>query len=148
MMRRTAAMLVAVASLFTAGISMTAPAQAAACTPDNACLYSDSDFGGLKRDDYSSRSSWASTSYDGFPDAFLYWSENHPLNVSSLDNWDVDTRVSVYYNSQWLGPCFKIANYGSVTNFAYITLSGGKNANDVMASHLFGNNCSGIVYDS
>ncbi|MFD8205288.1 hypothetical protein ACFV2S_02565 [Streptomyces sp. NPDC059695] len=148
MMRRVSAMVVAAASLLGAGITMAAPAQAASCTPDNACLYSDSDFEGLKRDDYRSQSSWASIHYDGFPDAYLYWSENWPLNVSSVDNWDVDTRISVYYHSQWTGPCFKIANYGSVSNLAYVTLSSGQNANDVMDAHLFGNNCSGTVYDS
>ncbi|WP_033202461.1 hypothetical protein [Streptomyces wedmorensis] len=60
----------------------------------------------------------------------------------------MDTRISVYRAPYFMGPCFKIANYGSVTNFAYITLSGGQNANDVMGGHRFGNQCSGTVYDS
>ncbi|MFH9728561.1 hypothetical protein ACH4M4_37290 [Streptomyces sp. NPDC017254] len=78
----------------------------------------------------------------------LYAGDNHLYNVSSIDNWDVDTRISVYRSPYHMGPCFKIANYGSVTNLAYITLSSGQNANDAMDSHLFGNNCSGVVYDS
>ncbi|MEU9298428.1 hypothetical protein [Streptomyces sp. NPDC048266] len=147
MTRRISAMLLAAASLFGAGFAMAAPAQAASCTPDNACLYSDADFSGYIRDDYSSRSSWESINYDGAPNILLYWGENNPRNVSSVDNWDTDTRISVYYNSQWLGPCFKIAAYGYVSNMAYITLSSGKSANDVMNSHLFGNNCSGTVYN-
>ncbi|MGW7428162.1 hypothetical protein ACWGIN_01280 [Streptomyces sp. NPDC054861] len=148
MIRRTSAMLVAAASLFTAGVAMAAPAQAASCTPDNACLYADSDFTGYKRDDYNSLHNWENVTYPGTPNIPLYAGDNYIFNVSSLDNWDVDTRISVYRAPYFMGPCFKIANYGSVTNFAYITLSGGQNANDVMGGHRFGNQCSGTVYDS
>ncbi|MGW1775072.1 hypothetical protein [Streptomyces sp. NPDC002104] len=147
MAQRISAMLLAAASLASGAVLMAAPAQAASCTPDNACLYSDSDFGGYKRDDYSSRSKWEDIYYAGTPNIPLYWDDNYLFNVSSIDNWDTDTRISVYYNSQWLGPCFKIAAYGYVSNMAYITLSSGKQANDVMNGHLFGNNCSGTVYN-
>ncbi|MFG3491775.1 hypothetical protein [Streptomyces sp. NPDC047972] len=147
MMRRVSAMLVAVASLFSAGVTLAAPAQAYTCTPDNACLYSDSDFTGYVRDDYSSRTNWGNIYYSGTPSIPLYAGDNFLFNVSSIDNWDADTRISVYYNSAHWGPCFKIAAYGYVSNMAYITLSNGKSANDVMNSHLFGDNCSGTVYN-
>ncbi|MFD7321161.1 hypothetical protein ACFV9D_08705 [Streptomyces sp. NPDC059875] len=147
MIRRISAMLLAVASLFGVGVVTAAPTQAASCTPDNACLYSDADFGGYKRDDYSSRHNWEIIYYPGTPDIPLYRGDGYLFNVSSIDNWDTDTRISVYYNSQHFGPCFKIAAYGYVSNMAYINLSNGKTANDVMNSHLFGNNCSGTVYN-
>ncbi|MEU9298427.1 hypothetical protein [Streptomyces sp. NPDC048266] len=147
MIRRISAMLLAAASLFGAGVITAAPAQAASCTPDNACLYSDADFGGYKRDDYSTRTNWANIYYPGTPNIPLYAGDNYIFNVSSMDNWDTDTRISVYYNSAHWGPCFKIAAYGYVSNMAYITLSNGKQANDVMNSHLFGDNCSGTVYN-
>ncbi|WP_426362480.1 hypothetical protein [Streptomyces sp. E-08] len=148
MMRRISAMVVAAASLLGAGVTMAAPAQAASCTPDNACLYSNSDFTGYKRDDYNSRHNWEIITYPGSPSIPLYAGDNYLYNVSSIDNWDVDTRISVYRAPYHQGPCFKIATYGSVSNLAYITLSSGQNANDVMDAHLFGNNCSGTVYDS
>lgn len=137
-------MLLAVASLFGAGVAMAAPAQAS-CTPDNVCLYSDANYQGMKRDDFSSRNNWSNITYGGTSIA-LYRGDNVVSNVSSMDNWDVDTRISVYYNSGYAGPCFKVEAYGTVSNMASIYLNTGKAANDVMNSHNFTNNCSGSVY--
>ncbi|MCX4783234.1 hypothetical protein [Streptomyces sp. NBC_01264] len=147
MIRRTSATLLAVASLFGAGIVMAAPAQAI-CTTDNVCLYADSDFneGGYKRDDFSSRTNWSNITYGGTGIA-LYRGDNVVSNVSSIDNWDWDTKVSVYYNSGYAGPCFKVSAYGHLSNMADIYLSNGKYANDVMNSHNFSDNCAGTTYN-
>src|SRR5262245_40763339 len=107
MIRRISAMLLAAASLFGASVAMAAPAQAYTCTPDNACLYSDSGFWGMVRDDFSSRPNWSQVYYIGGP--ALYQGDYHLDNVSSISNWDYDTKISVFYNSGYAGPCFKIA---------------------------------------
>ncbi|MDD9378883.1 hypothetical protein M8Z33_19900 [Streptomyces sp. ZAF1911] len=146
MIRRTSAMLLAAASLFGAVVAMAAPAQAADCTEDNVCLWSDSGHTGYLRDDYQSRDNWSIISYE-YAGWRLYAGDGNPANVSSIDNWDPDTRVSVYYNSGFAGPCFKVAAYGAVTNMASITLSSGKTANDNMNSHNFTNNCNGTTYN-
>ncbi|MEV7611636.1 hypothetical protein [Streptomyces sp. NPDC089799] len=146
MIRRISAMLLAATSLFGAGVAMAAPAQADVCTPDNVCLWSGGNWTGDKRDDYSSRTNWANITYGG-TSLPLYRGDNVVSNVSTIDNWDMDTRVSVFYNSGYAGPCFKVEKYGRVSDMSYITLSSGKNANDVMNSHRFGDWCSGTTYD-
>ncbi|MFD6888233.1 peptidase inhibitor family I36 protein [Streptomyces sp. NPDC059957] len=126
---------------------MAAPAQAQGCTQDNVCLWSDSGYSGYLRDDFNSRSNWSTITYDHAPTRLLYAGDGAVNNVSSMDNWDPDTQVSVYYNSGYAGPCFNIAAYGSVGNMASIILSSGKYANDNMNSHKFGGACTGPVYN-
>jgi hypothetical protein len=140
-------MLLAVASLFGAGVAMAAPAQAASCTYDHVCLYSDSNFTGYKRDDYNSRHNWGIIYYDGTSVVPLYRYDNAILNVSSVDNWDPDTGVSVFYNSGQVGPCFRVVAYGTASNMASVILSSGKQANDVMNSHNFSEQCAGNSYN-
>ncbi|MCX4783236.1 peptidase inhibitor family I36 protein [Streptomyces sp. NBC_01264] len=148
MLRRTSAMLLATASLVGAGVAMGAPAQAVpVCTPDNACFYSDANFTGFERDDFTSRSNWSAITYDYAPTRLLYAGDGVADNVSSVNNMDPDTKISVYYNSGYAGPCFKVAAYGLVDNFAKITLSSGRTANDNMNSHNFSNNCAGNTYN-
>lgn len=146
MIRRTSAMLLATASLFGAAVAMAAPAQADVCTPENVCLWSDGNFKGEKRDDFNSRTNWSTITYGG-TSLPLYRGDNVISNVSTIDNWDPDTKVSVYYNSGYAGPCFRVAAYGRVSDMSGITLSNGKSANDVMNSHRFGDWCNGATYD-
>ncbi|MEV7611635.1 peptidase inhibitor family I36 protein [Streptomyces sp. NPDC089799] len=146
MIRRISAMLLAAASLFGATVAMAAPAQAALCTSDNACLWSDSGFTGHKRDDYTSRPSWF-IFYDNNNYNRLYQEDGVVDNVSSIDNWDPDTRISVYYNSGYAGPCFKVEAYGAVSNFEQITLGNGMKSNDRMNSHKFSNECVATTYN-
>ncbi|MFG2291839.1 hypothetical protein [Streptomyces sp. NPDC048603] len=146
MIRRTSAALLAAASLFGAGVAMAAPAQAYNCTWDNVCLHSDSDFNGLYRDDFSSRPNWSQITYYGGQPA-VYQGDYNPDNVSSINNMDPDSRVSVFYNSGYAGPCFKIADYGRVKNMASIYITSTKQANDNMNSHRFGDSCLGSTYN-
>ncbi|MEV7611637.1 peptidase inhibitor family I36 protein [Streptomyces sp. NPDC089799] len=146
MIRRISATLLAAASLLGAGAALAAPAQAASCTIQNACLYSDGNFTGHKRDDLYSRTNWGNITYDG-TSIPLYQGDGVINNVSSIDNWDPDTRVSVFYNSAYAGPCFKIAAYGSASNLGNINIGVGSSANDKMNSHKFGDACVGNMYD-
>ncbi|MFD5097568.1 peptidase inhibitor family I36 protein [Streptomyces albidochromogenes] len=138
------------ASLAGAGVAMAAPAQAASCTYNNVCLWSDADFNGYKRNDFNSRPNWSQISYDGgIGGAFkpLYEGDGAIDNVSSVDNWDPDTKVSVYYNSGYFGPCFKVAANGAVSDMASIYITSSKTANDNMNSHKFSNECLGATYN-
>ncbi|MFE5485258.1 hypothetical protein [Streptomyces sp. NPDC056527] len=136
------------ASLFGAGVAMAAPSQAASCTYNNVCLWSDSDLNGAKRNDFNSRPNWSTISYDGGAFVALYRGDGVVENVSSIDNWDPDTGVSVYYNSGHVGPCFMVMANGEVSNMAWVTLSyGGKKANDNMNSHKFSYDCVGNSFD-
>ncbi|MFB7372153.1 peptidase inhibitor family I36 protein [Streptomyces sp. NPDC056222] len=147
MIRRISAMLLAVASLFGATVAMAAPAQAFGCTYNNVCLWSDADGNGYVRNDFNSRSSWSNIYYGGSSKP-LYQGDGVADNVSSIDNWDPDTGVSVYYNSGYVGPCFMVMANGEVSNMGWVTLSyGGKKANDNMNSHKFSYDCVGNSFD-
>lgn len=145
MTRRLSAMLLAVASLFGAGVVMAAPAQAY-CNYDKVCLSEDAGWLGYTREDYYSRPKWSDVSYPGsiIP---LYQFDGADSNVSSIENTDPDTPVSVYYNSGYAGPCFRVAKYGIVSNMASIKITSSKYANDNMNSHQFSNSCFGGLYN-
>ncbi|MFJ9943612.1 hypothetical protein [Streptomyces erythrochromogenes] len=145
MIRRISAMLLAVASLFGAGVVMAAPAQAY-CNSQHACFYENLGYTGMQRTDFYSRTSWANIAYAG-TSIPLYKGDGVPENVTSIENADTDTKLSVYYNSGNLGPCFMIAAYGSVYNMAAIYVKSGTQANDNMNSHRFSNSCLGNTYD-
>jgi hypothetical protein len=118
---------------------------AVACTYDNACLYSNPSFGGYVFNNYNSQPNWGAVRYDNGSYA-LWRGDGVGTNVSSLDNWDPNSRIAVYYNSQYRGPCFTVAAYGSASDFRRVTLSNGSNANDRMNSHRFNYTC-GPVYN-
>ncbi|WP_244315447.1 peptidase inhibitor family I36 protein [Streptomyces albidochromogenes] len=126
---------------------MAAPAQAFGCTYNNVCLWSDSGHNGYVRNDFNSRTNWSQISYDGGAFKPLYQGDGVIDNVSSIDNWDPDTRVSVYYNSGYFGPCFKVEANGAVSNMASIYITSSKTANDNMNSHKFSNECLGATYN-
>ncbi|WP_434449218.1 hypothetical protein [Lentzea sp. E54] len=108
----------------------------AACTYDNACMYSAANYTGLKRDDGSSRPNWGAVTYAGSSIA-LYRGDGSQQNVSSMENRDENSYIAVHYNSNYRGPCFRIRPNGRVANFQNIPLSGGGDANDRMNSHKF-----------
>ncbi|MEU9302875.1 hypothetical protein [Streptomyces sp. NPDC048269] len=139
-------MLLAVVSLFGAGIALAGPAQAY-CDYDHACFYSNSNFEGWKRRDYNSQLNWRNLAYDNNGNAPLYYTDGYPSNVSSIENEDPDTKLSVYYNSGNLGPCFMVAANGSVSNMGGIYIKSGMTANDNMNSHKFSNSCLGNTYN-
>jgi hypothetical protein len=115
------------------------------CTRDNACLYSNPRFTGYVRDDFYSRPNWGAIYYDNGP--YVLWrGDGVSTNVSSLDNWDLDSRIAVYYNSRYRGPCFTVEAAGAVSDFRQVRLSDGSNANDRMNSHHFNRTC-GPVYN-
>jgi hypothetical protein len=145
MLRHALGVPLAVLALVGTGIAVAAPAQAE-CAFDHACMHSDAGFGGYEREDYNSRNSWANILYDG-TSIPLYAGDYVPSNVSSIENRDPDSVISVFYNSGWAGPCFKIAANGAVSNMDGIALTNGKAANDNMNSHRFGNYCSGTTYN-
>ncbi|GAA3000951.1 hypothetical protein GCM10020229_11450 [Kitasatospora albolonga] len=116
----------------------------APCTPNNACLYSDANYQGGKFDNFNRQPNWGQVTYNN--GIQLYRGDYVATNVSSLDNWDLAQNIRVFYNSQYRGACFTVAAGGEVSNFAYVTLSDGTNANDRMNSHIFGGTC-GNVYN-
>ncbi|SMC48605.1 peptidase inhibitor family I36 protein [Lentzea albidocapillata] len=144
-MKKIASVLAAVG---VAGVSLVAAegAASAACRADYACMYSASNYTGLKREDFSSRTNWGQITYNGSSVA-LYRGDGSQLNVSSMQNRDPNSYIAVYYNSGHAGPCFRIRPNGSVPNFQTIRLSIGGDANDRMNSHKFNpTNCTGTIY--
>jgi hypothetical protein len=139
-----AAMIVGAATLF--GFTGTASA-IGPCTADNACLWSAANFTGMRFNNFNSQPSWHNITYDG-TNVRLWERDGVANNVSSLDNWDLDSTIAVYYNSGYAGPCFTVAAGGQASNFAQIPLGGVPNgrANDNMNSHHFNQRC-GAVYD-
>jgi hypothetical protein len=128
------------------GFTGTASAQGP-CTVDNACLWSGTNFSGMRFNNFYSQPSWHNVRYDG-TNVPLWARDGVAANVSSLDNWDFDSTIAVYYNSGYGGPCFTVAAGGMVSNFARVPLSGvpGGNANENMNSHHFNRRC-GTVYN-
>jgi hypothetical protein len=145
-MRIKAALLavgIAVAGL--AGLTGTANA----CTSadgGHSCLYSAANFSGSRWDD-GARSTvrWGDHSYIG-TSVRLYAGDGSLSNVSSMRNYDPNSTVAVYYNSQYGGPCFTIAANGRASDFSRVRLSDGSNANDRMNSHQYNVRC-GTVYN-
>lgn len=118
-----------------------------ACTTEDGghtCMYSAADLTGFRwDDDAKSTERWADHSYIG-TSVRLYAGDGVPNNVSSMDNWDRDSTVAVYYNSRYRGGCFTIAAYGQVSNMARIRLTDGTNANDRMNSHHYNRTCGPV----
>ncbi|RSM64467.1 hypothetical protein DMH04_51255 [Kibdelosporangium aridum] len=147
-MRIKAALLAAaaVAGLATVGLATTATTAAAApCTLNNACLWSNPGFGGYRFNNFYSQSNWGAVNYDGTT-VRMWRGDGVATNVSALDNWDSDSRIAVYYNSGYRGPCFTVANFGSASDFRRVRLTDGTNANERMNSHHFNRTC-GTVYN-
>ncbi|MCG8927593.1 peptidase inhibitor family I36 protein [Lentzea sp. CC55] len=144
-MKKIASVLAAVG---VAGVSLVAAEGVAnaACTYDHACMYSASDYKGLKRDDGYSRPNWGQVTYNGTSIA-LYRGDGSQQNVSSMENRDENSYIAVYYNSNYAGPCFRIRPNGKVPNFQSVKLPNG-DANDRMNSHKFNpSNCqTGTIY--
>ena len=123
----------------------TGTASAAPCTYDHVCLWSNAGFTGYKYDTFYSQPNWGNLRYAG-TSIPLYRGDGVATNVSSLDNWDPDSTVAVYYNSLYRGPCFTVAAYGSASDFTRVRLTDGTVANDRMNSHHFNRLC-GQVYN-
>jgi hypothetical protein len=119
-----------------------------ACTSaggGHTCLYSASNFNGSRYDDGAlSRPDWGALTYIG-TNVRLYAGDGSLSNVSSMSNWDQNSRVAVYYNSNYRGPCFTIEAFGSVGNMYDAILTDGSRANDRMNSHHYNRTC-GRVY--
>ncbi|MGF1340716.1 MULTISPECIES: hypothetical protein [unclassified Streptomyces] len=122
-----------------------ASASSHTCTYDNACLYENAELEGMYLDSNSSLAMWSLSRYAGQPDTYgksPYMGDGVKTNASSLDNWDIDSVIGVFYNSSYRGPCFTVGAYKRAMNFKSVTLSsGGGVANDRMNSHQFNNAC-------
>jgi Peptidase inhibitor family I36 len=117
------------------------PAEAAlACSTGDACLYSAANFGGYHYETFYSQPNLGNVRYAG-TQIPLYAGDHVPSNVSSLDNWDFEHPIAVYYNSGYRGPCFEIPTGGAERNFANRRLSNGLSANDDMNSFHFNRHC-------
>ncbi|MEU7786298.1 MULTISPECIES: peptidase inhibitor family I36 protein [unclassified Amycolatopsis] len=140
---RAAAVVAAVAVAATVGVGAAGPAEAA-CQAQYACMYSNSDLGGYKFENFNSQANWGSLRYAG-TSIPLWAGDGTYNNVSSMENKDTNSPIAVYYNSQYRGSCFTIRSSGTVRNFANVRLSGDNHdgwvANDVMNSHHFNIAC-------
>lgn len=144
-MRIRAALLAAsVIMLGLVGVTGTANA-AGPCTFQNACLWSGINFTGSRFNNFNSQPNWGNIRYDG-TSVPLYRGDGVGTNVSSLDNWDPDSTIAVYYNSGYRGPCFTVAAFGQVSDFGRARLTDGTGANERMNSHHFNVRC-GTVYN-
>ncbi|MFG2671524.1 hypothetical protein ACPXCP_27220 [Streptomyces sp. DT20] len=148
-MKRMISSVVTVAAVAGAAGFIAAPsASAVECTSeyayDKICLFENGGqyLNGKLRIDLYSRSSWANITYTGTSTA-LYKGDGVLTNVSGATNGDPDSRVAVYYNSNYAGPCFTIKPNGSVF-FKNVGLSNGRVANDNMNSHRFNVTCGSI----
>jgi hypothetical protein len=103
----------------------------------------------MRFNNFNSQQNWGSIHYDG-TSVRLWAGDGVSNNVSSLDNWDFDSNVAVYYHSGYTGPCFTVAAGGEVSNFAQVPLNSSevphRNANENMNSHHFNRTC-GTVYN-
>lgn len=148
-MKKILAALVTVAAAASCVVASGSTASAVECTGeyayDKVCLHENGGqyLNGMLRIDYYSRSSWANITYNGTSTP-LYRGDGVLTNVSGATNWDMDSRIAVYYNSNHSGPCFTIRAGGQVF-FNRIVLSNGRSANDNMNSHQFNVTC-GSVY--
>ncbi|HUQ58964.1 peptidase inhibitor family I36 protein [Lentzea sp.] len=143
---KTIAAILAAAGVAAVSLVATETTASAACRADYACMYSASNYTGLKREDFNSRTNWGQITYNGSSIA-LYRGDGSQLNVSSMENRDPNSYIAVYYNSGYRGACFRIRPNGSVPNFQTIPLSIGGDANDRMNSHQFNpTNCTGTIY--
>jgi hypothetical protein len=126
-----------------AAVAVVAPADAAlaACKTGDACLYSNAGFQGYKYQTFYSTPNLGSVRYDNAASVPLYSGDGMGTNVSSLDNWDFDHPITVYYNSGYRGACFEIPTGGSARDFSTIRLSNGLSANDNMNSFHFNRHC-------
>ncbi|MEA5360925.1 peptidase inhibitor family I36 protein [Amycolatopsis sp., V23-08] len=140
---RTAAIVTAAVAAAAFGIVAAGPAQAT-CRAQYACMYSNSNLGGHKYENFNSQPNWGSLRY-GDANIPLWAGDGTYDNVSSMENKDTNSPIAVYYNSQYRGSCFTIRSSGTVRNFADVELSGdnhdGWAANDVMNSHHFNIAC-------
>ncbi|MGQ4488171.1 hypothetical protein LRE75_26935 [Streptomyces sp. 372A] len=149
-MKRLISSVVTVAAVAGAAGFIAAPSASAApeCTAeyayDKICLFENGGqyLNGKSRIDLYSRSSWANITYTGTSTA-LYKGDGVLTNVSGATNWDPDSRVAIYYNSNYAGPCFTIKPHGIVF-FRSVGLSNGRVANDNMNSHRFNVTCGSI----
>lgn len=136
------AAIMAVAGL--AGLAGTANA----CTSadgGHSCLHSAANFTGSRFDDAAaSTANWGAHSYIG-TSVRLYAGDGSLSNVSSMRNFDPNSTVAVYYNSNYRGPCFTITANGRASNFANVRLSDGTTANDRMNSHHYNQRCGPLV---
>ncbi|WP_410589567.1 peptidase inhibitor family I36 protein [Amycolatopsis sp. lyj-23] len=141
---KTATAVVA-AVVVAAGTALgTAGTAQATCRAQYACMYSNSNLGGYKFENFNSQANWGSLRYTG-TSIPLWAGDGTYNNVSSMENMDTNSPIAVYYNSQYRGSCFTIRSSGTVRNFADVRLSGdthdGWVANDVMNSHHFNIAC-------
>jgi hypothetical protein len=132
------------------GLAPTAQASTSCTSPnadDKVCLFQNAPAtdGGVVRIDFLSRPSWVPLQYDN-SSHYLYAGDGVLTNVSAAINWDLNSRVAFYYNSNYYGPCFTVAAGGQIGSFARIALSNGRSANDNMNSHHFNRTC-GTVYN-
>jgi hypothetical protein len=134
------AVMLAVGAAATVAVVAPADAALASCRTDYACLYSNADFGGYKYETFYSTTNLGNVNYGG-TSLPLYSGDGVNSNVSSLDNWDFDSPITVYYNSGYRGPCFEIPAGGAKYDFASVRLSNGKTANDNMNSFHFNYHC-------
>lgn len=140
---RAAAVVAAAIAAAAVGVGTAGTAQAA-CQAQYACMYSNSNLGGYKYENFNSQANWGNLRYSGT--SIPLWSGDGTYNnVSSMENKDTNSPIAVYYNSQYRGSCFTIRSSGTVLNFANVQLSGdnhdGWAANDVMNSHHFNIAC-------
>lgn len=143
---KTIAAILAAAGVAAVSLVATETTASAACADEHACMYSASNYTGLKRQDFYSRSNWGQITYDG-SSIPLYRGDGAQTNVSSMENRDGNSYIAVYYNSGHRGACFRIRPNRSVPNFQTIPLSIGGDANDRMNSHKFNpDNCTGAIY--
>src|SRR4051794_11110970 len=108
-MRTTLRRTAIASSVVAIGLSLlvaTAPqASAATCPTGHSCFWSDANYSGLKWDDGGRNTpDWGAVHYIG-TNIPLYGGDGVDTNVSSMVNRDVDSYVSVYYNSGYHGPC-------------------------------------------
>ncbi len=118
-----------------------------ACTSadgGHSCLYSAANFTGMRWDDGArSTPNWGAHTYIG-TSVRLYAGDGSLSNVSSMRNYDTNSNVAVYYNSNYRGGCFTIAAGGRASDFARIRLTDGTNANDRMNSHRYNYTCGPV----
>ncbi|QUQ64749.1 peptidase inhibitor family I36 protein [Kutzneria sp. CA-103260] len=128
------------------GLAVTAalPASAApTCPAGHSCFWSGANYTGYKWDDGGhSTPNWGAVHYTG-TNIPLWGGDGLETNVSSMINRDVDSYVSIYYNSGYHGPCAFVVPNGNVPDFRRVTLPDGTPMNDRMNSHRYNDHCSG-----
>jgi len=138
---RISSVLATVGLMMASLLSFAGTGKAAVCTYDHSCMFSNASLTGYWYDDGGlSRPHWDAVAYRS-TSIRLWAGDGVYNNVSSMDNWDPNSTVAVYYNSNYAGACFTIRAYGTVHDFSFVTLNNGTRANDRMNSHRYNYNC-------